>query len=73
MKYRTRNLHDYRSPLPFPIKLVVEYRPGGVLTDYAPTFYSSDPERAVDELVKRKGWDRRPEFRPENVWVDGAL
>jgi hypothetical protein len=55
------------------MKFIVEYRPGGVLEDYAPLLYSSDPEPDVDAVVTSKGWDRRPAFNPKDVWVDGAF
>lgn len=75
MKYSTRNLNEpgIRLPFPFPIKLIIEYRPDGVLVDYAPSFYSADPEGAADKVVQARGWDRRPEYRPQDVWVDGAF
>ena len=75
MKYSSRNLDDpaIRMPLPFPVKLIVEYRPDGVLADSAPTFYSADPEGAVDAIVREKGWDRRPDYHPLDVWVNAGF
>ena len=72
MKYSTTNLHGYGFPLPVPTKLIVEYRPGGALADYAESFYAQD-EAAVDEVVRIKGWDSRPGYVPRDVWVDGAF
>ena len=75
MKYNSRNLKELETsfPLSFPIKIFVEYRPGGELADYAPIFYTADPEPAVDDLVRTKGWDQRPDYQPLDVWVDGAF
>jgi hypothetical protein len=75
MKFSSRNLHErgITLPLPCPTKIVVEYRPGGVLADYAPIIYTSDPEAYADAIVREKGWDRQPGYRPSDVWVDGAF
>jgi hypothetical protein len=75
VKYSTRNLNEpgIALPLPFSVKLVVEFRPGRNLVDDAPTFYSSDPESDVDYIVRVKGWDRYPGYLPTDVWVDGAF
>lgn len=75
MKYSTTNLNEpgITLPLSFPMKLIIEYRPGGVLADFAPIMYSSDPERAADEIVKERGWDRLQNFQPTDVWIDGAF
>jgi hypothetical protein len=66
MKYSSRNLNEpgIERPLQFKIKIVVEFRPGGVLLDQLPVFYTDDPEGAVDEIVRERGWDRRPDYRP---------
>ena len=70
MKYSSKNLIELGISLPFsfPIKLIIEYRPGGILEDYAPTFESIDPESATDDVVKAKGWDQRPGYTPKDVW-----
>ncbi len=75
MKYSSRNLNDpgVRLPLPAPVKIIVDYLPGGVVADHAPVFYSADPEPHVDAIVRAKGWDARPGFDPADVWVDGGL
>jgi len=73
MKYSTHNLNELSFPLQFTIKFMVEYRPGGKLEDSASMFYSSDPEDTVDEIVKSKGWDKRPGYTPADVWVDGGF
>jgi hypothetical protein len=75
MKYSTRNLteQEISFPLRFSLKLIVEYRPGGVLVDSAPVLYSSDPERAVDEIVQAKGWNCLQGYQPKDVWVDGGF
>ncbi len=71
MKYSSRIFNDpaLRFPLDFPVKIIVDYMPGGVLADYAPTFYSADPEPAVDAIVREKGWDKLPGYDPSDVWV----
>jgi hypothetical protein len=71
VKYRSRTLDDMAAE--FPIKVIIEYRPDGVLADYAPMVYAKDPEAAADEPVRERGWDQRPGFRPTDVWVDGAM
>jgi hypothetical protein len=75
MKYSSMNLNEegITLPLRFPIKLIVEYRPNGVLLDYASMFYSADPEGATDKIVRTKQWDQIPGFKPSDVWVDGAF
>ncbi len=75
MKYSSRNLSEPGMilPLGFKIKVIVEFRPGGVLTDHVPVFYTKDSEAAVDEVVRERGWDRRPNYKPSDVWVDGAF
>src|SRR5262249_17306582 len=75
MKFSSRNLHEtgINLPLRFPTKVVVEYRPGGVLADYAPIIYTLDPEAYADACVREKGWDRLPGYKPSDVWVDGAF
>src|SRR5262249_7389740 len=50
-----------------------EYRPGGNLADAAPYFYSKDPERAADAIVRERGWDRRHGYDPGDVWVNATL
>jgi hypothetical protein len=72
MKYSTHNLQDCRFPLQFPLKLIVEYRPNGVLVDFVDSFTATEGS-AVDEVVRRKGWSLRPGFKLEDVWVDGAF
>lgn len=74
MKY-SGNLNDpdIALPLRFPVKLIIEYRPEGVLVDYAPIMYHADPEAAADEVVRARGWDGRPGYRPSDVWVNGAF
>jgi hypothetical protein len=74
VKYSSRNLKDpeITFPLAFPIKLSVEYCPGGVYTDSA-VVYSKDPESTADEIVRRKGWDRLAGYQPSDVWVDGCM
>jgi len=75
MKYSSMNLKEpgIALPFPFPIKIIVEFRPNGVFADYAPMFYSADPEPVVDEIVRTKGWDRHPDYQPTDVWVDGGM
>jgi hypothetical protein len=75
MKCSSRNLKDpgIVLPLPFPIKVIIEFRPGGKLIDHVPIFYSADPETAVDETVWAKGWDRHPGYLPSDIWVDGGI
>lgn len=74
MKYSGNfQAQDIPLPLRFPVKLIIEYRPGGVLVDYAPMMYHADPEAAADEVVRERGWDARPGYRPSDVWVNGAL
>lgn len=73
MKYSTRNLADCPLPLPVRTKILVEFRPDGKLLDYAPMFYSKNPEADVDEIVRAKGWDKHPKYTPKDVWVDGAF
>jgi hypothetical protein len=60
-------------PLRFPVKLVIEYRPNGVVVDHSPIIVSDDPEAALDEVVRAIGWERHPNFLHPDVWVDGAL
>ena len=57
----------------FPIKLIIEYRPDDILVEYAHPIYATDPELATDDIVKARGWDQRPGYKPEHVWVDGAF
>lgn len=75
MKYSSRNLIEpgVILPLPFPVKIIVEYCPGGVCVDSAPMIYAKDPEAAADEIVRTKGWDRLPGHTSSDVWVDGGL
>lgn len=75
MKYRSINLHEpgLIFPLRFPVKVIVEYRPGGVLVDSASQLSTSDPEAAADEIVRSRGWDRRPGYQPSDVWVDAGM
>lgn len=75
MKYSSINLHEpgLALPLRFPVKVIVEYRPGGVLVDAAPQLSTSDPEAAADEVVRARGWDQRPGYRPADVWVDAGM
>jgi hypothetical protein len=65
MKFSSRNLHEsgITIPLPFATKIIVEYRPGGLLADYAPIIYSTDPEAAADAIVRERGWDRQPGYQ----------
>jgi hypothetical protein len=72
VKYSSRSFNDpaIRFPLHFPLKIIVDYMPGGVLVDYAPLFYSADPEPEVDVIVKERGWDKRPGYDPADVWVN---
>lgn len=74
MKYSTRNLNEdgLTLPLPFPVKVIVEYKPGGVSRDLV-VVYSANPERAADETVLSRGWDKEEGYDPRNVWVDGAV
>ena len=46
--------------------------PGGPI-EAAVVVASADPEAAADEIVREYGWDRRPDYRPSHVWVDGGL
>lgn len=75
MKYSSHNLHEpgIVLPLRFRVKVIVEYRPGGVLTDYAPMVYTNDPEGSADQIVKEKGWDWQAGYRPSDVWVDAGM
>lgn len=75
MKYSSNNLHEpgIVLPLMFPVKIVVEYRPKGILIDSAPVVFSSDPEAIADETVIARGWNNRPGYDPLDVWVDGAF
>lgn len=75
MKYSSTNLNEpgIPIPLPWPTKLIVEYKPNGVLSDYAPMTYTTDPEAEADKIVKEKGWDLLPGFQPTDVWVDLAM
>jgi hypothetical protein len=73
MKYSTRNLADAPTPLPFPIKITVEFCPRGERVDFAPIFYSATPEADTDKIVVARGWDSHPDYKPEYVWVDGGL
>jgi hypothetical protein len=76
MKYSSRNLGQQNGvplPLQFAIKIVVEYRPGGILADCAPVFYSASPESDADAIVAERGWNRQNGYTPRDVWVDGAV
>jgi hypothetical protein len=75
MKYSSHNLNEsgIELPLQFPLKVVVEYRPGGVLTDHVPAFCAVDPEVAVDNIVRERGWDKSAGYDPLDVWIDGAF
>lgn len=75
VKYSSYNLHQpgINLPLPFKIKVIVEYRPGGVLSDAAPMVYTLDPEATADEIVRSRGWDRYPGYQPADVWVNGGI
>jgi hypothetical protein len=76
MKYNSRNLSEQdgvRLPSQFATKIIVEYRPGGVLADCVPIFQSENPESDVDAIVAKRGWDRQPGYTPRDVWVDGAV
>jgi hypothetical protein len=73
MKYSTHTLDEIELPLAFRIKVTITYCPGGVAEDWAPVFYSADPESAADQVVKDKGWDLRPGYDPRDVWVDGGI
>ncbi len=75
MKFSSNTLHEpeITLPLPFPIKLIVEYRPGGVLVDHAEIVVSTDPEAVADEIVRAKAWDLWLGYRPSDVWVDGCM
>lgn len=75
MKYSSINLCEpgLTLPLPFPVKVIVEYRPGGVRVDSAPQIHTSDPEAAADEVVRARGWNERPDYRPSDVWVDAGM
>jgi hypothetical protein len=75
MRYSSKNLNEpgIILPLRFEIKVIVEFRPGGILVDHVPVFYTKDPEAAVNDLVHERGWDRRPDYKHSDVWVDGAF
>lgn len=75
MKYSSRSLNEpgLTFPLSFPIKIMVEYRPGGVYVDHAPMVMTTDPESATDEIVRTKGWDRYPHFLTSDVRVEGGI
>ncbi len=75
MKYSTRNLNEpvIELPLKIGLKVIVELRKGEVVLDHVPAFYTDDPEGAVDKVVQERGWDRRPDYRPRDVWVEGAF
>ena len=75
MKYSSMTLQDLPSeyPLKFSVKVIVEYRPDGVLADSAPIAYHNDPEAYADEIVRTKGWDKLPSYTPAAVWVDVGL
>lgn len=73
MKYSTNNLSDLELPLQFTIMVIVEYRPKGVVTDYAPIVMTADPEAAADGIVRDRGWDKLPHYSPKDVWVDGGF
>lgn len=71
MKYSTHNFQDCPFPLRFPVRLHVEYRPGGVLSDYA--HFDAKDESAVDEIICLMGWPLRDGFSYQDVWVDWSF
>ena len=75
MKDSSRTLREPEVPLPlrFPVKVIVEHRPGGVPADYAPIVMTADPEADDDEIVRAKAWDQRPGYQPSDVWVDAGF
>lgn len=73
MKYSTRNLEDAPTPLPFPIKIIVDFCPEGERVDFVPIFYSTTPEADTDKIVAARGWDKHPNYKPESVWVSGGF
>jgi hypothetical protein len=75
MKYSSRNLHEpgISLPLPFEVKVSVEYRPPGKAVECAPMIRTKDPEAAADEIIRARGWDRLPDYDPADVWVDGGI
>lgn len=75
MKYSSRNLHEpgISLPLHLEVKILVEYRPAGRLIGSTPMIFTKDPEAAADEVVRTKGWDQLPGYKPSDVWVDGGL
>lgn len=75
MKYSSINLNepDIRLPLRFPVKVHVAYRRNGAVVDDAPVFYSSNPEADADKIVTERGWNRRPDYQPTDVWVNAGF
>jgi hypothetical protein len=75
MKYSSNNLHEpgITLPLKFKVKVLVEYRPAGRPIEFAPMVFTTDPEAAADEIVRTKGWDQLPDYKPSDVWVDGGI
>ncbi len=69
MKYSSRNLNEPEISLPlrFEMRVIVQFRPGGILVDHVPVFCTKDPEGAVDQIVRERGWDQRAAYEPSNI------